>query len=104
MNFLQASIEDQLRNAVLEGEISPDTTTFGGYIIKIEPWTLCCFTQEDIKKAESYEDPEKYLEGVAESETSIIEEQENWSGSIYLYPDESGDEYGTAVFFKAGGK
>jgi hypothetical protein len=76
----------------------PYHITIGGkpYAVYLEAWGDACFTDEELEEA----DDEHDLEDLAIDKSGDIQKEEGWDGFVYLYPDESGEDYGLTVFYR----
>lgn len=97
---MNKKIETQIRAAYHKLDLGFNTKQWHGYEIHLEPWTLDCFTAAEIAAAKRSEDADHYLEELALWKTNEIAESEKWEGGIYLYPDESQQEYGLSIFYR----
>ena len=61
-----------------------------------EPWTLACFTNYEIRQTKHEHD----LENLAKTKGEQIAKNEGWDGSLYFYPDQTGEPYGVTLFYK----
>lgn len=70
------------------------------YVVHPEPWHLDCFSDDDLASAGNGEESENILVEIAEGKAAEIAEKEGWDGMVFLYPDESGVEYGLSIFYR----
>ena len=66
------------------------------YAIYLEAWGYMCFTEEEHKAAEDEHD----LEDLAIGKSGDIVKEEGWDDFVYLYPDESEEDYGLTIFYR----
>lgn len=83
-NEIPLGIKKKLRIENLELEAYP------------EPWTLACFTSYEIRQVKDEHD----LENLALIKSEQIAKKEGWDGSLYFYPDQTGEPYGVTLFYK----